>query len=553
MYFIYKNSNGSGIGDRLFDLLLVYNYSKYLGCNKLFLNWKINSITGNENTVHSIARKEKTPFRDVDYLLENLKKYIILPEDICFVSNEKISKLSLDDNNNVFTEYMGMRYTLYSFMNKFIKIDDRTDFEKNYFINFKKIKFKNIPDEMIDYFKKNEVVTIHLRRGDKVVSDGGKSNNIDTKDLDNLNNITINSIDNLCNLNYKYFNFVSDEKDVRNKYISLFEDKIICKYFDGDKISQTYYDIYSLVNSKIIVLSQAFSAFSIFSSMIKDGELYYLLDHPKIVEFSNYRNINRFPENISKNIKNYNRSTSVINFDNSKYNFKELVNDCYNKSFDINVKLDEIHKLLDTKLIEDKDKEYFRQLRKIGVNDRKSIFIKLFYKYYDNDDNFKNLYYKFVNEVVKPNYFPNEKYLVVQTTPNIRLHLPNTTTLGKMDTDPNENIIGLHNDSQFNHDESEYNFILPITKMFGTNTIYFEKYPNSKINYDDYLNVELNDNELGSYYFNKCYHYNRINKTGKSRISIDFRIIPFSKYNNSVKLSETYKTKLVIGDYFIKL
>ena len=96
-------------------------------------------------------------------------------------------------------------------------------------------------------------------------------------------------------------------------------------------------------------------------------------------------------------------------------------------------------------------------------------------------------------------------------------------------------------------------FILPITKMFGTNTIYFEKYPNSKINYDDYLNVELNDNELGSYYFNKCYHYNRINKTGKSRISLDFRIIPFSKYNNSVKLSETYKTKLVIGDYFIKL
>jgi hypothetical protein len=550
--FIYEDSNKSGIGDRLFDLILVYTYSKYLKCDKLFLNWHVDKedVCGNKS-FHSKIRRNKTPFREFDYLLENLQKYIILPDDIIFVSKEKIHKLSDEKDNIIFKEYMGIKYTLYSFMNKYIKEDKRKSFEENYFDNFNKIKFKNIPKEMFDYFKDNEVVTVHLRRGDKVANDGGTSNGITESDLNNLDRLTIDKINKLYNLNYRYFNFVSDEKKVRDYYLSLFKNKINCKIFNGDQVSQTYYDIYSLVHSKKIILSQVFSVFSIFSSMINKIDLHYLLDHPKMNKFKIYKNITSINE-ISKNKINIsNKYLLVNNFDIKKYNFKELLINSYSKKFNKNIVLDEIHNILNyPELIKEEDKEIFNKTRIIGKNDRKCIFTKMFYEYYDSNGEFKNLYYKFIKEVLKPIYFPEEEYLVVQTTPNIRLQLPNTTTLGIMDTDPNKDIIGLHNDSQFNHDKNEYNFVLAITKMFGTNTIYFEPYPNSNLDFDKYSNVELNENQFGNYYFNKCLHYNKINKTGKTRISFDFRIIPLSKYSKSNNLS---KSKLIIGDYFTKI
>ena len=291
--FIYKNSNSSGIGDRLFDLILIYTYSKYLQCDYLFLNWHINKEDMHSNSIHAKLRRSKTPFRESDYLLENLQKYIILPNDIMFVSGLEINKLCHEKDNFVFEEYMGVRFTLYSFMNRYIKEDKRKSFEKNYFNNFNKIKFKNIPKEMYDYFKNNEVVTVHLRRGDKVVNDNGEAYGIKECDLNMLNEITIESINKFYNLNYRNFYFVSDEKKVRDNYISLFKNKINCKIFNGDKVSQTYYGLYSLIHSKKIILSQAFSVFSIFSSMINKVDLYYLIDNPKMNSFTSYQHIQK--------------------------------------------------------------------------------------------------------------------------------------------------------------------------------------------------------------------------------------------------------------------
>jgi hypothetical protein len=552
--FIYRNPNKSGIGDRLLDLILVYTYSKYLNCSSLYLNWHISkSEMVEHNNIYSKIRKSKTPFREFDYLLENLQKYIILPKDIIFVSKQEINKSCNEKDNFVFKEHLCLS-TLYNFMNNYIKEDKRKSFEKSYFDNFNKIKFKNIPKEICDYFKNNEVVTVHLRRGDKVVNDGGTTNNITESSLSSLDKITIDTINKFYDLNYRYFNFISDEKKVRDHYISLFKNKINCKIFNGDQVSQTYYDIYCLVNSKKIILSQVFSAFSIFSSMINKADLYFLIDHPKMISFAIYKNIHKFNNNSISKINISNKYSLVNNFDINKYNFKELLIKSYTKKFNKNVKLDEIHDILNYPgIIKEEDRKYYSRKRMIGKDDRKCIFTKIFYEYYDNNNEFKNLYYKFLKEVVKPIYFPNEKYIVVQTTPNIRLQLPNTTTLGKLDTDPKEDIIGIHNDSQFNHDESEYNFILAVTKMFGTNTIQFEPYPNSNLDFDKYSKVELNENQFGNYYLNKCLHYNKINKTNKTRISFDFRIIPFSKYSESSKITMTSKNKLIIGDYFTKI
>ncbi len=41
----------------------------------------------------------------------------------------------------------------------------------------------------------------------------------------------------------------------------------------------------------------------------------------------------------------------------------------------------------------------------------------------------------------------------------------------------------------------------------------------------------LDKGECMSFNGNKCSHYNKINKTGKTRLSFDFRILPLN-YNN---------------------
>ena len=49
--FIYLNSNKSGIGDRLTDLMLVFSYSLFLGYEHIYLHWTENSddMTGNDS------------------------------------------------------------------------------------------------------------------------------------------------------------------------------------------------------------------------------------------------------------------------------------------------------------------------------------------------------------------------------------------------------------------------------------------------------------------------------------------------------------------------
>ena len=291
--FIYSNSNLSGIGDRLLDVMLVLTYANYLDYDKIYLHWKIdnNDMIG-DNSYYSKLRREKTSFRGVDYLLNNLQNYITLPLSINFIKNDELEKLKNDKNNYNFNEYLGLNYTLYSFMNHY-KIENKSKFEKLYFENFKKINFKNIPDEIINYFKNNDVVTVHLRRGDKVAINDDANYGIKISNLDNLNNLTLKKIKLLQKKGFKYFNFVSDEKNTRDYFINILKSELECKYFDGDEISQTYFDLYSIAHSKKILLSQVYSSFSIFASMINKVELNYFNENNKINDFSKYKHINK--------------------------------------------------------------------------------------------------------------------------------------------------------------------------------------------------------------------------------------------------------------------
>ena len=233
----------------------------------------------------------------------------------------------------------------------------------------------------------------------------------------------------------------------------------------------------------------------------------------------------------------------------SSIDWENIIQDIYTEKYNYTDNLDEIHGLLNTNLISHNDKIFYDNIPIFGVNDRQSIFVKDYYNYYDKYSVITDTYTKFINDTIKPIF--NEDKLVVQKTPNIRLHLPNNSNIGKRQTDPSEDIIGLHYDNEFNHPIEEYNIILSITDMFDTNSLYYESYPNSNIEYDSYENLKLEKNHIWIGYLNQCKHYNKINHTGKTRISMDFRVIPFSKYKDSNRFSVTSKCKFMIDDYYI--
>jgi hypothetical protein len=237
---------------------------------------------------------------------------------------------------------------------------------------------------------------------------------------------------------------------------------------------------------------------------------------------------------------------NLYNFNND---FISLLQNLYTEKLGFNDKLENLHNILNDDNIPLNERDNLSSFKIIGVNDRNNILINLFHLYVDNNNNFNNIYYDFINTYIKPLY-PNEKKLVIQKTPNLRISFPNLTAIGKYTNDTSD-IIGLHCDSDFGHFSGEINIIIPVTKMFDSNSIYYEPYVNSNINYDKYNAIRLNENEFGLIYLNKLKHYNKINKTNKTRISFDTRIIPYSVYMSNIDFFKN--TKFELGKYFIDI
>lgn len=239
-------------------------------------------------------------------------------------------------------------------------------------------------------------------------------------------------------------------------------------------------------------------------------------------------------------------STLVIReFDNP---FLKIIEEIFLEKYGYENKLDELHSLLDTQYISVNDKEYHKNLHE-WRKDRDSVFVKNFHEYVDKHTKFNETYYQFLRNKILP-VFPGETKIVVQKTPNIRFSLPENAAIGYDTSDP-EGIVGLHCDRDFGHHPTEQNFIIPITKMFDSNSVYYEPYVKSNINPEKYENLVLNENQFVQGYFNEIKHCNRINKTGKTRISFDVRVIPYSEYKKSE--NDFKGTKFELGKYYIVL
>ena len=227
--------------------------------------------------------------------------------------------------------------------------------------------------------------------------------------------------------------------------------------------------------------------------------------------------------------------------------FPNTLQKMFSLFFNYTEPLDQIHTLLETPILTNEDKEYHKQLHE-WRKDRDSIFVKRFHEYVDKYTQFQDTYHYFIYKYIKP-LFPNETHLAIQKTPNIRFSLPQNAAIGFDPNDPPE-IIGLHCDRDFGHHPTEQNFIIPITPMFSTNSIFYDPDPETSMTDPlQFIPMTLETTQFAQAYFNKIRHCNRINNTNQTRISFDIRVIPFSQYQEN--LDHFKGTKFELGKYYV--
>lgn len=172
-----------------------------------------------------------------------------------------------------------------------------------------------------------------------------------------------------------------------------------------------------------------------------------------------------------------------------------------------------------------------------GVNDRDHDYLRKFYDIWDCNFAAQHAYLDYIDKVVKPQY-GGEKILV-QKTPNLRFNCPGSSAIGVKADDP-QGVIGLHCDSdppQF-HSCAETNYIVALTDMAGSSSLYIEKSSETAhLPFDEAAceNTVCPRSHFIAFAGSILRHYNKENTTGKTRVSLDFRCMPLSAYDPESK------------------
>ena len=86
--------------------------------------------------------------------------------------------------------------------------------------------------------------------------------------------------------------------------------------------------------------------------------------------------------------------------------------------------------------------------------------------------------------------------------------------------------------------------------MFDSNTVWVESVPFL----GDYKPVNLSPSQFIVWNGNRCRHFNKTNITGRTRVSLDLRILPKICYDsNYSELAATTKQRFVIGEYYSEI
>jgi len=135
------------------------------------------------------------------------------------------------------------------------------------------------------------------------------------------------------------------------------------------------------------------------------------------------------------------------------------------------------------------------------------------------------VYMKFIGEVIRPIY---DEAIYYQSKPTHRILYRNS-----------KGVSRFHRDKDYGHSMFEINYFVPQTEAFGTNTVWIE----SEEGKEDFKPMDLKPGQFARFDGPNLMHGAKLNTTGKTRVSFDFRIVKssdLSSSDNSIKADATY-------------
>jgi hypothetical protein len=147
---------------------------------------------------------------------------------------------------------------------------------------------------------------------------------------------------------------------------------------------------------------------------------------------------------------------------------------------------------------------------------------KTLYEKLNNEEGrkFFDVYERFIKEVIQPKF---EEQIYFQQKPTHRILYKDAPGVSRF-----------HRDRQYGHNPDEINFFLPLTPAFDTNTLWIE----SEEGKEDFEPLILKPGEFVRFDGANLMHGAKVNETGKTRVSFDFRVIPASKFEKSTQKAD---------------
>jgi len=201
------------------------------------------------------------------------------------------------------------------------------------------------------------------------------------------------------------------------------------------------------------------------------------------------------------------RENKIIDFDTELYPFREAIADILNTDPD---DLATIHETVDGKLALEEELA--------GSNKRKRGKQPHFLRVWTSSGQsearirFNRILHQFVDQFVSLHMGEEGARAAVgyQREPTFRVVLPSGEEYGYR-----------HCDADYHHPPAEVNWWLPLTSVFGTNTLHTESEPGK----GDFSPVEIGYGQVLRFYGNMCQHYALPNISGQSRVSFDLRVL----------------------------
>jgi hypothetical protein len=165
------------------------------------------------------------------------------------------------------------------------------------------------------------------------------------------------------------------------------------------------------------------------------------------------------------------------------------------------------------------------------ATDQSTEFHAKFYSAYGSA--ISQLYIEFIGATI-PEILQTDEFCF-QKVPTFRVHLPNNVAVGEF-----------HRDADYNHADGAVNFWLPLTRTWDSNSVWIER----NLGDEDYVPFDLVPGQLLVFDGVNWRHGNRVNTTGQTRVSFDFRCIPMAKYTDSDRRTVNTGRALRIGEYY---